>query len=124
MKSRRCRRVSVRVSAQPGFPPLQPSTGPCMSQYDSGTWAEYLPEFVLHQGSGRPAPVGLQPSELLVAAVVLLNEHGRPPALLELLLLMVAAKFTLDKDGGLRHLLIKCVLLTRNETKSQRDASV
>lgn len=54
--------------------------------------------------------VGFEPAELLVAAVVLLDEHCGPPALLELLLLVVAAKFTLDKDGGLRHLLIKCIL--------------
>lgn len=57
--------------------------------------------------------VGLQPAKLLVAAVVLLNEHGGPPALLKLLLFVVAAEFTLDKDGGLRHLLIKCILRTR-----------
>lgn len=57
--------------------------------------------------------VGFEPAELLVAAVVLLDEHGGPPALLELLLLVVAAKFTLDKDGGLRHLLIKCILSRR-----------
>lgn len=75
----------------------------------------HLPQFVLHQGSGGPAVVGLQPAKLLVAAVVLLNEHSGPPALLELLLLVVAAEFTLDKDGGLRHLLIKCILLTRTE---------
>lgn len=57
--------------------------------------------------------MGLQLAKLLVAAVVLLNEHSRPPALLEFLLFVVAAKFTLDKDGGLRHLLIKCILRTR-----------
>lgn len=56
--------------------------------------------------------VWLQPAKLLVAAVVLLNEHGSPLALLELLLFVVAAEFTLDKDGGLRHLLIKCILPT------------
>lgn len=74
---------------------------------------EYLPQFVLHQGSSGPAVMGLQPAKLLVAAVVLLNEHSGPPALLELLLFVVAAEFTLDKDGGLRHLLIKCILLRR-----------
>lgn len=68
---------------------------------------------MLHQGSGSPAVLGLQPPELLVAAVVLLNEHSCSPALLELLLLVVAAKFTLDKDGGLRHLLVKCILWRR-----------
>lgn len=68
---------------------------------------------MLHQGSSSPPVVGFQPAELLVAAVVLLNEHSGPPALLELLLFVVAAKFTLDKDGGLRHLLIKCVLSMR-----------
>lgn len=78
--------------------------------------AECLPQFVLHQGSSGPAVVGLQPAKLLVAAVVLLNEHGGPPALLELLLFVVAAEFTLDKDGGLRHLLIKCILPTRTKT--------
>lgn len=72
-----------------------------------------LPQFVLHQGSSSPPVVGLEPAELLVAAVVLLDEHSGPPALLELLLFVVAAKFTLDKDGGLRHLLIKCILSTR-----------
>lgn len=75
--------------------------------------AECLPQFVLHQGSGSPAVLGLQSPELLVAAVVLLNEHSSSPALLELLLLVVAAEFTLDKDGGLRHLLVKCILLRR-----------
>lgn len=70
---------------------------------------------MLHQGSSSPAVVGLQPPKLLVAAVVLLNEHSSPPALLELLLFVVAAKFTLDKDGGLRHLLIKCILLRRRK---------
>lgn len=74
---------------------------------------ECLPQFVLHQGSGSPAVLRLQPPKLLVAAVVLLNEHSSSPALLELLLLVVAAKFTLDKDGGLRHLLIKCILSRR-----------
>lgn len=72
-----------------------------------------LPQFVLHQGSSSPPVVGFEPAELLVAAVVLLDEHSGPPALLELLLFVVAAKFTLDKDGGLRHLLIKCILSTR-----------
>lgn len=59
--------------------------------------------------------VGLQPAKLLVAAVVLLNEHSSPPALLKLLLFVVAAEFTLDKDGGLRHLLIKCILQTKQQ---------
>lgn len=59
--------------------------------------------------------MGLQPAKLLVAAVVLLNEHSGPPALLELFLFVVAAELTLDKDGGLRHLLIKCILVTRTE---------
>lgn len=72
-----------------------------------------VPQFVLHQGSGSPAVLGPQPPKLLVAPVVLLNEHSSSPALLELLLLVVAAKFTLDKDGGLRHLLIKCILSRR-----------
>lgn len=65
---------------------------------------------MLHQGGSGSAVVRFQPAALLVAAVVLLNEHSGPPALLELLLFMVAAEFTLDKDGGLRHLLIKCIL--------------
>lgn len=81
----------------------------------SSIWPECLPQFVLHQGSGCPTMVGLQPAKLLVAAVVLLNEHGGPPALLKLLLFVVAAEFTLDKDGGLRHLLIKCILQTRTK---------
>lgn len=73
---------------------------------------------MLHQGSSSPPVVGFQPAELLVAAVVLLNEHSGPPALLELLLFVVAAKFTLDKDGGLRHLLIKCILSMRARTRT------
>lgn len=64
--------------------------------------------------------VWLLPPKLLVAAVILLNKHSSPPTLLELLLLMVAAKFTLDKDGGLRHLLIKCILLARNKNKQKK----
>lgn len=76
---------------------------------------ECLPQFLLHQSSSSPTVVGLQPAKLLVAAIVLLNEHSSPPALLELLLFVVAAKFTLDKDGGLRHLLIKCILPMRAE---------
>lgn len=71
---------------------------------------------MLHQGSSGPAVMGLQPAKLLVAAVILLDEHSSPPALLELLLLVVAAEFTLDKDGGLRHLLIKCILPMRAQT--------
>lgn len=74
-----------------------------------------LPQFVLNQGSSSPTVVGLQPAKLLVAAVVLLDEYSSPLALLELLLFVVAAEFTLDKDGGLRHLLIKCILRTRTK---------
>lgn len=85
------------------------------TKYSRKYVAECLPQFVLHQGCSSPAVVGLQPAKLLVAAVVLLNEHGSPPALLELLLFVVAAEFTLDKDGGLRHLLIKCILPTRTK---------
>ena len=55
-------------------------------------------------------PVGSQAAGLAVAAVALLDEDRGPPALLELLLLVVAAELTLDKDGGLRHLLVKCIL--------------
>lgn len=49
-------------------------------------------------------------TELSVAAVVLLDQHSCPSTLLELFLLMVTPKFALDKDGSLRHLLIKCIL--------------
>lgn len=49
-------------------------------------------------------------TELSVAAVVLLDQHGRPSTLLELLLLVVTPELTLDKDGSLCHLLIKCIL--------------
>lgn len=73
-----------------------------------------LPEFVLDQCRGGCSAVGPQPAKLPVAAVALLDQHGRPPALLELLLLVVAAELTLDKDGGLRHLLIKCILIHKD----------
>lgn len=74
---------------------------------------------MLHQGGSSPVVARLQPAKLFIAAVVLLNEYSSPLALLELLLLVVAAEFTLDKDGGLRHLLIKCILQTRKEIKRQ-----
>lgn len=52
----------------------------------------------------------LQPLVLLVAAIVLLDQHGGPSALPELLLLVVAAELALDQDGRLRHLLVERVL--------------
>lgn len=47
---------------------------------------------------------------LLVAAVVLLDEHGGPPALLEALLLVVGPELGLDQDGRLGHLLVQSIL--------------
>lgn len=69
-----------------------------------------VPEFVLDQHAGGCPAVRPQSAELFVAAVTLLDQHGRPPALLKLLLFVVAAELALDKDGGLRHLFIKCIL--------------
>lgn len=65
---------------------------------------------MLHQGRGGGASVRPELTELSVAAVVLLDQHGRPSTLLELLLLVVTPELTLDEDGSLRHLLIKCIL--------------
>lgn len=70
----------------------------------------FVPEFVLHQCSCSGSAAWVRPTELFVAAVILLDQHGCPATLLELLLFVVAAEFTLDKDGGQRHLLIKCIL--------------
>lgn len=83
-----------------------------------------LPEFVLDQCGGGCSAVRPQPAELSVAAVALLDQHGRPPALLELLLLVVAAELTLDKDGGLRHLLIKCILIYKHINEDINDKNV
>ena len=47
---------------------------------------------------------------LLVAAVVLLDEDGRPATLLEALLLVVRPELGLDENGRLGHLLIQSVL--------------
>lgn len=58
---------------------------------------------------GPPGPP-LQPLVLLVAAVVLLDEDRRPPALLEPLLLVVGPELGLDQDGRLGHLLVESIL--------------
>ena len=67
---------------------------------------------LLHLWVEGPSPPGplFEALVLLVAAVVLLDQHGRAPTLLELLLLVVAAELALNQDGGQRHLLIKCIL--------------
>lgn len=77
-----------------------------------------LPEFVLHQCGCGGSAVRPEPAELSVAAVALLDQYSCPPALLKLLLLVVAAELTLDKDGGLRHLLIKCILINKHMAKT------
>lgn len=51
--------------------------------------------------------------ELSVAAVVLLDQYSCPSTLLKLFLYVVTPELTLDKDGSLRHLLIKCILPQR-----------
>lgn len=43
---------------------------------------------------------------LFITAVVLLDENGRSTRLLELLLLVITAKLTLNQYSRLRHLLI------------------
>lgn len=57
-----------------------------------------------------------QPLVLLVAAVVLLDQNRRPPALLETLLLVVRPELGLDQDGRLGHLLVESVL--REQSRS------
>lgn len=59
-----------------------------------------------------------EPLIFLVAAVVLLDEHSRPPTLLEALLLIVRAKLGLDQDGRLGHLLVEGVLGRRGQGKN------
>jgi len=66
------------------------------------------PEFLLHNG-GCPTVLPPLPT-FFVAAVVLLDQHCGPSALLEFLLLIIASEFALDKNGSLRHLFIKCIL--------------
>lgn len=70
---------------------------------------------MLCQSRGGGASVRPELTELSVAAVVLLDQHSCPSTLLELFLLMVTPELTLDKDGSLRHLLIKCILPYREE---------
>lgn len=79
---------------------------------------------MLDQCAGGRSAVRPQLAKLSVAAVALLDQHGRPPALLELLLLVVAAELTLDKDGGLRHLLIKCILIHKHINEDINDKNV
>ncbi len=61
------------------------------------------------EGPGATRPL-LDALVLFIAAVVLLDEDGRPPRLLELLLLVITAELTLNQYGRLRHLLIQGVL--------------
>ena len=46
----------------------------------------------------------------LVAAVLVLNDDGRVPALLESLLIVVAPELTLDQNSCLCHLLVVSIL--------------
>lgn len=67
---------------------------------------------LLHAGvvsCGAPLAL-LQALVLLVAAVVLLDEDGGSAALLETLLLVVGPELGLDQDGRLGHLLVEGVL--------------
>lgn len=59
-----------------------------------------------------------QPLVLLVAAVVLLDQNRRPPALLETLLLVVRPELGLDQDGRLGHLLVESVLREQSRSVS------
>lgn len=59
-----------------------------------------------------------QPLVLLVAAVVLLDQNRRPPALLETLLLVVRPELGLDQDGRLSHLLVESVLREQSRSVS------
>lgn len=63
-------------------------------------------------GQAARGPVG-RPGPTAVGAIVLLDEHSRPAALLEALLFVVASKLALDQDGRLGHLLIERKLQTR-----------
>lgn len=62
-------------------------------------------------GQAARGPVG-RPGSAAVGAVVLLDEHSRPAALLKPLLFIVASELALDQDGRLGHLLIECKLQT------------
>lgn len=55
---------------------------------------------------------------LLVAAVVLLDEDGGSAALLETLLLVVGPELGLDQDGRLGHLLVEGVLREHRDSVS------
>lgn len=104
------REVSRAVPA-----PASPHTHTCSatplatrSPPTSSTPSRHPLDLLLHGGRGA-VPL-LQPLVLLVAAVVLLDQHGGTAALPELLLLVVAAELALDQDGRLRHLLVESVL--------------
>lgn len=55
---------------------------------------------------------------LFVAAVVLLDEDGSSAALLESFLLVVGPELGLDQDGRLSHLLVERVLRTHSDSVS------
>lgn len=85
---------------------------------------EGISEFLLDLGvEAGGAPRNLfQTLVLLVAAVVLLDEDRRPPALLETLLLVVGPELGLDQDGRLGHLLIESVLKGQRGWRSEKTA--
>lgn len=65
------------------------------------------------------APLALlQALVLLVAAVVLLDEDRSSAALLESFLLVVGPELGLDQDGRLSHLLVEGVLWTHSDMVS------
>lgn len=67
----------------------------------------------------RGAPLALlEALVLLVAAVVLLDEDGGSAALLESLLLVVGPELGLDQDGRLGHLLVQGVLRKHSDSVS------
>lgn len=67
----------------------------------------------------RSAPLALlEALVLLVAAVVLLDEDGSSAALLESFLLVVGPELGLDQDGRLGHLLVEGVLRKHSDSVS------
>lgn len=98
--------------------------GPPASRPSPTCWVQtrYTDEFLLDLGvvAGGPSRSLFEPLVLLVAAVVLLDEDRRPPALLEALLLVVRPELRLDQDGRLGHLLIESVLTGQRRTVSGR----
>lgn len=79
------------------------------------------PEFLLHNDSGPSR--WPSPAALLVSPVEVLNQHSGAPALLEPFLFVITSEFTLDEDGRLCHLFVKCILRGRQKEQDSNNKS-